>query len=209
MKGLLIKDMKLMLGQIMFLIVLPIVGAMIVVPSGQLNMGFGYIASVSGLFAVTTINYDSYDNGYSFLFTLPVSRRGYVKEKYIFALMSSVAVMLAVGVTLWFLTAAVHLENDYEFVDFLENMWSAYMITLTALSFLLPIFLKYGAEKSRYIILILCGIFMALSVAITMDETLGELLEVEIKGIVFLILDAALLTGSYAVSCGIMEGKDF
>ena len=79
MKGLLIKDMKLMLGQIMFLIVLPIVGAMIVVPSGQLNMGFGYIASVSGLFAVTTINYDSYDNGYSFLFTLPVSRRGYVK----------------------------------------------------------------------------------------------------------------------------------
>ncbi len=209
MKGLLIKDMKLMLGQIMFLIVLPIVGAMIVVPSGQLNMGFGYIASVSGLFAVTTINYDSYDNGYSFLFTLPVSRRGYVKEKYIFALMSSVAVMLAVGVTLWFLTAAVHSENDYEFVDFLENMWSAYMITLMALSFLLPIFLKYGAEKSRYIILILCGIFMALSVAITMDETLGELLEVEIKGIVFLILDAALLTGSYAVSCGIMEGKDF
>lgn len=209
MKGLLIKDMKLMLGQIMYLLIFPIVGALIVVPSGELNMGFGYIASVSGLFAVTTINYDSYDNGYSFLFTMPVSRKGYVKEKYVFALLSSVVVMMAIGTALWFLTAVVHSENEYEFADFAGNMWSAYMVTLTALSFLLPIFLRYGAEKSRYIILILCGIFMALSVSFTMNETLGELLEVKIKGIVFLILDAALLLGSYAAACRIMEGKDF
>lgn len=209
MKGLLIKDMKLMLGQIMFLAFLPMVGALIVVPSGQLDMGFSYIASVSGLFAVTTINYDSYDNGYSFLFTLPVSRKEYVKEKYVFAIISSTVVIMAVGGILWLLTAAVHLENNYEFAEFAGNMWSAYTVTIIALSVLLPIFLRYGAEKSRYIILILCGIFMALSVAVTMNEMLGELLEVKIKGIVFLILAAALLMGSYVVSCGIMERKDF
>lgn len=209
MKGLLIKDVKLMLGQLMFLIILPIVGALIVVPGGELGMGFSYITSVSGLLAVTTINYDSYDNGYSFLFTLPVSRKGYVKEKYVFALLSSAVVMTAVGLLLWSLVAAVHPENTYAFVKFMKDMWSAYRIILTALSFLLPIFLKYGAEKSRYVILIACGIFMALAAVFTMEEPLGELLEGGIKGMVSFLLSAALLTGSYAVSCGIMERKDF
>lgn len=206
MKGLLIKDVKLMLGQMMFLIMLPVVGALIVVPGGELGMGFSYITSVSGLFAVTTINYDSYDNGYSFLFTLPVNRKGYVKEKYVFALLSSVVVMTAVGLLLWSLVAAAHPEKTYAFVKFMKDMWSAYRIILAALSFLLPIFLEYGAEKSRYVILIACGIFMALAAAF---EPLGELLEGGIKGMVSFLLSAALLTGSYAVSCSIMERKDF
>ncbi len=209
MKGLLIKDVKLMLGQLMFLIILAIVGALIVVPGGEFGMGFSYIASVSGLLAVTTINYDSYDNGYSFLFTLPVSRKGYVKEKYVFALLSSAVVMTAVGLLLWSLVAASHPGKTYAFVKYMKDMWSTYRIILTALSFLLPIFLEYGAEKSRYVILIACGIFMALAAMFTIGEPLGELFEGGIKGMVSFLLSAALLTGSYAVSCSIMERKDF
>ena len=85
MKGLLMKDLKLMLTQFAFFILLPAVGAVFVVPTGEMSMGFGYITAISGLIGVTTVNYDSYDNGFAYLFTLPVSRRGYVKEKYIFA----------------------------------------------------------------------------------------------------------------------------
>ena len=95
MKGLLMKDLKLMLTQFAFFILLPAVGAVFVVPTGEMSMGFGYITAISGLIGVTTVNYDSYDNGFAYLFTLPVSRRGYVKEKYIFAALSSVAVMLS------------------------------------------------------------------------------------------------------------------
>lgn len=211
MKGLLIKDMKLMRGQIMFLIILPVVGALIVVPTGELNMGFGYITSVSGLIAVTTINYDSYDNGYSFLFTLPVSRKEYVKEKYAFALMSSAIMMLAIGALLWILSAAVHRGNVYSLTDFMGELWSAYMIALAALSFLLPIFLEFGAEKSRYFILIICGVFLAVMVGVSMgmDETLEGIFAIKLKKIIFFILSVVLLAGSYRVSCSIMEQKDF
>ena len=34
-----------------------------------------------------TLSYDEFDRGYSFLFTLPVSKRGYVKEKYVLGLL--------------------------------------------------------------------------------------------------------------------------
>ncbi len=209
MKGLFIKDMKLMLGQIAFLIIIPVVGALIVGPTGQLDMGFGYITSVSGILAVTTINYDSYDNGYAFLFALPVSRRGYVKEKYVFALISSAVFVLVVGGFLWLLVTVVHPGNGGRFTEFAEGMWSSYMIVLSVLSLMIPVFLEFGAEKSRYIILIIFGVFMAVMAAVSIGETFSSFLDAGIKGVALLGLNAAFLAGSYAASCSIMENKDF
>lgn len=209
MKGLLIKDMKLMLGQIMFLIFLPVVGALIVVPTGQLDMGFGYITSISGVIAVTTVNYDFYDNGYSFLFTLPVGRKEYVKEKYVFSVISSVVMMMAVGVILWLLVTIVHPGSGYGFIEFMGELWNAYMVALMVIAFLLPVYLEFGAERSRYFIVIAFGILIAVMVGAGMDESLKGFLEIGVKRIVFFILGAALLAGSYMVSCNIMEQKEF
>lgn len=209
MKGLLIKDMKLMLGQIMFLIFLPVVGALIVVPTGQLDMGFGYITSISGVIAVTTINYDFYDNGYPFLFTLPVGRKEYVKEKYVFSVISSVVVMMAIGVILWLLVTIVHPGSGYGFIEFMGELWNAYMVALMVIAFLLPVYLEFGAERSRYFIVIAFGILIAVMVGAGMDESLKGFLEIGVKRIVFFILGAALLAGSYMVSCNIMEQKEF
>lgn len=209
MKGLLIKDMKLMLGQIMFLIFLPVVGALIVVPTGQLDMGFGYITSISGVIAVTTVNYDFYDNGYSFLFTLPVGRKEYVKEKYVFSVISSVVTMMVVGVILWLLVTIVHPGSGYGFIDFIGELWSAYMVALVAIAFLLPVYLEFGAERSRYFILIIWGIFIAVLIGAGMDESMKAILGAEVKRIVFFIISIALLGGSYMASCSIMERKEF
>lgn len=209
MKGLLIKDMKLMFGQIMFLIFLPVVGALIVVPTGQLDMGFGYITSISGVIAVTTINYDFYDNGYPFLFTLPVGRKEYVKEKYVFSVISSVVVMMAIGVILWLLVTIVHPGSGYGFIEFMGELWNAYMVALMVITFLLPVYLEFGAERSRYFIVIAFGILIAVMVGAGMDESLKGFLEIGVKRIVFFILGAALLAGSYMVSCNIMEQKEF
>lgn len=85
------------------------------------------------------------------------------------------------------------------------------MIALMALSFLLPIFLEFGAEKSRYLILIICGVFLAVMVGVSMgmDETLEGIFAIKLKKIIFFILSVVLLAGSYRVSCSIMEQKDF
>ena len=211
MKGLLMKDLKLMMTQFAFFILLPAVGAVFVVPTGEMSMGFGYITAISGLIGVTTVNYDSYDNGFAYLFTLPVSRRGYVKEKYIFAALSSVAVMMAVGVFMWALMAAVHPENAYAFTDFLGDMENSYLIALTALAFMLPVFLKFGAEKSRFVLLIIAGIFMGVMIGVSQVEALRdvELGRGNWARVITPILCLGWLSASYLISVRIMEKKDF
>lgn len=211
MKGLLMKDLKLMAAQIAFFILLPVVGAVFVVPAGEMRMGFGYITAIAGLIGVTTINYDSYDNGFAYLFTLPVSRRGYVKEKYIFAVLSSVAVMMAVGLFMWAIMAVVHPENMYTFADFLGDMEDSYLIALTAVAFMVPVFLKFGAEKSRFVILIIAGIFMGAMMGVSQVEVLRN---VEMIGgnrvrVIMPMLCLAWLVVSYLISVRIMEKKEF
>ena len=49
----------------------------------ELYAAVGYVTFIFTLFTVSTISYDEYDNGYPFLFTLPITRRQYVNEKYV------------------------------------------------------------------------------------------------------------------------------
>lgn len=214
MKGLLMKDLKLMRTQFAFLLFLPAVGAVLVASTGEMDMGVGYITAISAVIGVTTINYDSYDNGFAYLFTLPISRRGYVKEKYLFAALSAAVVMSVVGIFMWAVMAAVpamNPENAYVFADFLADMEDSYLITLMAVAFFLPVFLKFGAEKSRFVILIIAGIFMGVMIGASQVELLGD---VEIgRGnwarVIKPVLCLAWLSASYMISVRIMEKKEF
>ena len=44
-----------------------------------------YIPSVIAVYAGNTISYDENNHGYMYLFSLPVNRKVYVREKYIFS----------------------------------------------------------------------------------------------------------------------------
>ena len=79
MKGLLIKDLKLMKnnGKNLLLVFL-IIGTMMGIMTKELYAAVGYVTFIFTLFTVSTISYDEYDNGYPFLFTLPITRRQYV-----------------------------------------------------------------------------------------------------------------------------------
>ena len=83
MKGLLIKDLKLMKnnGKNLLLVFL-IIGTMMGIMTKELYAAVGYVTFIFTLFTVSTISYDEYDNGYPFLFTLPITRRQYVNEKF-------------------------------------------------------------------------------------------------------------------------------
>ena len=81
MKGLLIKDYKLlMLQKKTFLLMLLI--AICMNFAMQDNPGFiiGYLTFFAALMANTTLSYDEYGNGIIFLLTLPVTRKTYVKQ---------------------------------------------------------------------------------------------------------------------------------
>ena len=105
MKGLLIKDIKLLKNQgktlIITLFVLGIVwGAMNANPLTIVS----YVTVILAIFTVSTISYDEYENCYLFLFTLPVTRKQYTVEKYVFTLLLVVGawlISMAVGIVIW------------------------------------------------------------------------------------------------------------
>ena len=87
MKGLLIKDFKLMKGQKNFFFLFFFVSIGMPAFSGDASFMLGFLPFVLSLFTLSTISYDEFDNGNAFLFTLPVSRTGYAIEKYVLALL--------------------------------------------------------------------------------------------------------------------------
>ena len=99
MLGLIVKDIRLIKNQGIVMILL-FVGVMGVLMINTMNpQGFVAYAAVMGvIYAFNTISYDSYENGYSFLFTLPVSRKLYAAEKYVLAVIFSLGASLAGGV---------------------------------------------------------------------------------------------------------------
>ena len=83
-KGLMVKDFQLMKSQMkLFFIVLIFWG---VIMAGSLNMTFfvGYSALLCSFMLISTFSYDAFENGNAYLFTLPVSRRDYIFEKFVF-----------------------------------------------------------------------------------------------------------------------------
>lgn len=80
MRGLLIKDLKLMRNQKMFLVILILLGLVFLFTQDNSYTAIGYMTMMCAMFSVTTFTYDEIDNGNAYLFTLPFSRKDYVKE---------------------------------------------------------------------------------------------------------------------------------
>ncbi len=155
MKGLLIKDMKLMLMQKRFLLIIMAVAVCMTLWMKDEAFLMGYLCFVLSIFAVSTISYDEFDNGYSFLFTLPVSRRGYVVEKYLLCLLTALG---ALGVSVIALSLMGLLRPVASIPELLISAVGLLLSVTVFLSFMLPIQLKFGAEKGRIMTLCLCGL---------------------------------------------------
>ena len=89
MKGLLIKDIRLMKSQGAVLLGLLVIVAIFMGFVSDVSPSFvvTYITIFLSIFTATTISYDEFDNCYLFLMTLPITRKKYVNEKYVFGIL--------------------------------------------------------------------------------------------------------------------------
>ncbi len=94
MKGLFIKDLILLRNQWKTFIAFIGLGFFMAM-SMKDNAGVIYMAMVISMFSISTLGYDEFDNGFRFLFTLPVSRKAYVREKYLFFILCLVIGIVA------------------------------------------------------------------------------------------------------------------
>lgn len=222
MKGLLIKDFRLMKNQKNFLFVVLVMAVFLIFVNGDKSSSgsfvLSYIGFVAAFFAVSTINYDEFNNGNTFLFTLPFERKSYVFEKYIFGILTGVAGIACVLSLLIVYDLFRNSGADIKEILFIAGINVG--ILFFYLSLMFPIQLKFGAEKGRIamIIAFICifavcyGIAAVFGVGTAELNFIAEVLDkIGIWGIFALIIFASIVVMiiSAAVSTRIMENKEF
>lgn len=214
MKGLLIKDWKLLKNQgRFFLMILAASLIPLFFSQNYVNFITSYLTFIFSVFVLSTLSYDSYDNGMIFLLSLPVSRRIYVQEKYLFSLLLASGawlVSLILRVSVFSLRSSLPEGLNEVLMD------PIYLIlALFFLEYSLPLHLKFGNEKGRILSFTILGL-LAFAIFTIARTSQGFLLLSTLKHqspliiIVILLFLCILFLGiSYHLSVRILEKKEF
>lgn len=216
MKGLLVKDFKLLTGGGNYFIVvftLAFFGALCIAAEGALPGDVGIECTLIAAIAVETKIYDFYDNGMAYLLTLPVSRRKYVRESYLFAILEAAALMLLFCMMSIAAMALVG-SKTRAYLIFLSDMWKSFGIILLLIALLIPFYIIFGVKKSSYIAVIsvmLAAVGVMFVLFFMLDEgiRLAVVLQKGLKILAEFPVALLVLAGSYVLSAVIMEWKDF
>ncbi|MBS6395665.1 MAG: ABC-2 transporter permease [Clostridiales bacterium] len=220
MTGLLLKDWYLLKNQGRYFITIVILGlAMLFVGSGSYTFFVtSYLTFLFGIFGLSTISYDEFDNGMSYLMTLPVSRKTYVQEKFVFSfllIISSWAVTVLVC-GLWI--GPKDLGDDLLLWGIGEAVYLVLVLIFVSVN--LPLSMKFGPEKGKIIMFAGVG-GIALSFVIlaripgvdldTLVESVKRAVEVHAVPLLISALMTCLLFMAvcYHISVRIMEHREF
>lgn len=218
MTGLLLKDWKLLKNQgKYFLMVILFVAVILFVNSWEYtSFATSYMTFLITMFTLSTFSYDEYDNGMQFLMALPVSRKSYVQEKYIFG-----TILAVVSWTISNVMRLVFLRMQAP-----QEFWSEFMgtepiflaVVFIFLGYSLPFMLRYGAEKGRTIsygtlfgvfalIMILLKSGALYAVAPIVDNSIVS--GTGILNIAVCVFGILFYIGSYFISLKIMRKKEY
>lgn len=218
MKGLLVKDFRLMKGQKNFLVLLFIMIAFVFISGMDASFFMGYLPFLLMIAAMSTITYDEFDNGMAFLMVLTISRKLYVQEKYLFGGVLGFTGLASAFVL--FLISEINKGSSMTFTQYVLLFLCFLAFVILFLCLMIPIQLKFGSEKGRIVLFIIFfGIIgMVYLVSKITDKIPAQVIEVfrGIQKLPFGIL-AALAVGIYIlalfislkISLGIMEKKEW
>ncbi len=217
MKGLLQKDFRLMVKQSSFFSTIGFVAVIFASVVKDTSFIISYLTFIGFMFTLSTINYDEFDNGNAFLFSLPITRRGYVMEKYGFGLIMG-GVCWLFGTLIALISGQVRGTNSIQ--DTLGIALVFFPVMLLILEMMIPFQLKFGGEKGRIAAIVMAGIVFivflgAAKIAETMHVDLNGLLnrletmDERVLGVLVAAVSVAGLLLSGRISVSIMEKKEF
>ena len=216
MKGLLVKDFRLLKVQKNFFLLIIAVAIGMALFTNDVAPMLGFLAFVLSIFTLSTISYDEFDNGNAFLFSLPVSRKDYAIEKYCLGLiLEGGALVLATLLSLIF-------SQIWDTTSGAEIGMSA--LILIPLLFVLqgimiPFQLKFGGEKGRIALLITLGLLALAGIGV---EKLARMVGIDVWAIldslsmmslgmmvgIATVIAAIFLGVSLKISISIMDKKE-
>ena len=223
MTGLIIKDIKLLSKQKKLAILYAATAIML---SFAMDETFitSYFSLVGSLLVLTTLSYDSYDNGYPFLMSLPINGKTYVYAKYVFSFMG-LALFWIASILLQFPVMLIRGKEIIVSDVFFSNL-AITPLFLIAIAIMIPISLKFGPDKSRIVMIIICFGGMGIGIAgkAVTDFLIREFsINIDISGfiamlqsipqnllvLILLAIGIAIMLISAFISVGIMNNKEF
>lgn len=218
MKGLLIKDFRLLFGQSKVYIIVFLIGIMTIVTGMEPSFFVGYITFIFAMLALSTLTYDEYENGMQYLLTLPVSAKTYVYEKYILGAGSSVVASLLSLLFYFVFFIKKGTDVSYELPDILFISITESVLVILMISLTIPFVIHFGAEKGR---IALISVVIAITIiGVGIKKTLEKMgmkdafiATIDSSGqflfVLLVVFALAVLGISVVISVKIMEHKEF
>ncbi|NDO49414.1 ABC-2 transporter permease [Lachnospiraceae bacterium MD335] len=212
MKGLLIKDIKLIKTRGIFILFVVAAYAVLQLGAGNSEMSVGLTTLILSIFSITSITYDEYDNGMPFLFTLPITRREYVREKYVFGFALATITWVVMSIICFSFEYFVWTESVNALPEKLAFTVAYLLVVYFMVAFEIAMKLKF-AERSGLAAMIIMAVMGALIVLVYSTFDLGaklidtKFLEVKLF-IGMAVVFAAMIYGFYRWSVRIMEMRE-
>lgn len=216
MRGLLEKDFRLLKGQKNFFLLILVITVLLSLNSED-NFAVTYLTFIAGFLTISSFGYDDNGNCMPFLMTLPVSRKLYVKSKYVLGFLLTFIGWMA-GMVISTVTAFLHKAPPTTEAVLFQLAWV--FLWMILLSFVLPMLFRFGAEKGRMATLAMMLVFMAIVFAFTkLADTLGmdvdacldalasQQIVVLVAGMAVVALVMVLI--SYLISAKIVQNKEY
>ena len=219
MKGFLKKDLALLrnTGKVYF----AVVGMEIIlglVNKEMRSFSSSFIMIMLALTGVSTLSYDDFENGMPFLMSLPVSRKTYVKEKYLLCFLAGI-VGLIISAILGIVIFKMPLIQGEEPLLFVFPVYFAIAEIMTAV--MIPTRIKFGPERSRIVgiglviavfLVIFCIGYFLKQFSVDTDALIRAAQE-NIPGLVIvlgmIVLYIVIMLISYMFSVTALEKKEF
>lgn len=211
MKGLILKDLLNLKGNIKFILLFIIMfGFMSSLGDGNVNNFIGVIIVLCTTMIVSTFSYDDLNKWDNYVLTMPISRNDIVLSKYLTMLIFSfigVLVSLIVSVTIGYFKNTLILNETL--------LINALILSISVCfgSLILPLIYKFGTERAR-LLMILCFLVptLALLVFKSILENISSPISIEIilNTLVYSLPFVAILLFviSYFISSKIYSKKE-
>ena len=211
-RGLLEKDFRLFLRQGGNLFLVLAVVAIFFILTGKMGADFiaVYIPSVMAVYSGNTISYDENDHGYTYLFSLPVNKKIYVREKYILSFIMTVCAGIATLIN----------PEEVLNLEMLAMELITFFVVQAVAGIMIAIRLRFEGEKGRIVLPIAILIIFAICYTIgsflkanlelkeSILNVIGGRGDLEIA-IALIVLSLLVWYASYKYSMRVMRKKEF
>ncbi|MCI9508828.1 MAG: ABC-2 transporter permease [Angelakisella sp.] len=211
MTGLILKDLYTMKKTLIYLVAVVVLFTAIYSSAGDSYFSDFFVSIMVVSILISTMSYDEFYHWDRYAAILPLSRRRIVGAKYLTALLFfGMGGLISLGISV-----AVQLfQGRGFFMDDLALVAIGPLVGMLGAAVILPCYYRFGAQKSRFVMLAFYGIpsillVLALKFA---PESLNNVPEIEITpaGIALagVALTAAAMVVSFLVSVRILERKE-